>query len=240
MVRPGEIQHGEVIADRGEEVWHWGTCAGRHRARRRVKMLIAAARISAESRVLELGCGTGIFTRLLAETGADIVAVDISPVLLELAVAKGIEGRVTFRIDDAERMTFDDGSFDAVVGSSILHHLDVGPAIGEIYRVLRPQGRLAFAEPNMMNPQIVLERSTSAVRRWTGTSPDETAFFRWKLSRLLRNAGFCDVCVEPYDFLHPAVPAPLIPFIQGMGSILERLPLMREIAGSLIISAQRR
>lgn len=243
MVRPGEIEHAKVIFDRGEDVWHWGTNAGRQRAQRRAKMLIEAAGIGSQSRVLELGCGTGIFTSLLAQTGSDIVAVDISPVLLDQAVAKPIvkpiEWRVTFRIEDAERMTFEDASFDVVVGSSILHHLDVEQAIGEIYRVLRAGGRMAFGEPNMMNPQIVVERSTPAIRRRMGVSPKETAFFRWKLSSLLCDAGFSDVCVKPHDFLHPAVPGPLVPFVQRVGAILERVPLVREIAGSLLISARR-
>ncbi|MBU0719364.1 MAG: methyltransferase domain-containing protein, partial [Planctomycetes bacterium] len=169
----------------------------------------------------------------------NVVAVDISPILLEQAAAKEIAGKVAFRIDDAEQLSFDDSSFDAVAGSSILHHLDVQAAAGEICRVLRPGGRMAFAEPNMMNPHIVFERSTPAVRRWMGVSPEETAFFRWRLAKLLRTAGFSNIRVNPYDFLPPAVPGALVPLVRGLGDILERLPLVREIAGSLIISAQR-
>jgi SAM-dependent methyltransferase len=136
-------------------------------------------------------------------------------------------------------MSFDDGSFDAVVGSSILHHLDVGRAIDEMYRVLRPGGRIAFAEPNMMNPHIAFERSTPVIRKWMGVSPAETAFFRWRVAARLREAGFSEVRVEPFDFLHPAVPQPLIPVMRGVGGLLERIPFAREIAGSLIISARR-
>ena len=98
---------------------------------------------------------------------------------------------------------------------------------------------MAFAEPNMMNPHIVFERSTPAVRRWMGVSPEETAFFRWQLAKLLGAAGFSDIRVNPYDFLHPAVPGTLVPLVRGLGNVLEKLPLVREIAGSLIISAQR-
>ncbi len=239
MVRAGEIEHGELIAGKEEAVWHWASPAGRLRAERRAKLLVESAGVTADTDVLEIGCGTGLFTGVFAATGARVVAIDVSPPLLEKAMARDIDGAVTFRLEDAEQMSFDDHIFDAVVGSSILHHLDVERTIGEMHRVLRADGRIAFAEPNMMNPQIVFERSTPAIRRWMGASPEETAFFRWNLARQLRHGGFDRVRIEPFDFLHPAVPRPLIPLVRGVGEVLEQLPLFREIAGSLIISARR-
>jgi len=239
MVRTGEIEHGRLIAGQEETVWHWGTPAGRQRVERRARVISEAAGLARGSRALELGCGTGIFTRHFAATGAQIIAIDVSPELLDIAVSREYPGDILFRIDDAESMSFDDASFDAVIGSSVLHHLDIDQSIAEILRVLKPGGALAFAEPNMMNPQIVLERSTPMVRRWLGVSPEETAFFRWSLAAKLRDAGFVDVSVEPHDFLHPSVPKPLIPMVRRVGGVLEAIPLVREIAGSLLISARR-
>ena len=239
MVRAGEIEHSELIAERAEEVWRWRSAAGRLRAQRRARLIIDAAEIGPGTDVLEVGCGTGAFTGVFAETRARVVAIDVSAALLDQAIARETCGGVTFRIEDAEAMSSDNESFDAVVGSSILHHLDVARSIDEMYRVLRPGGRIAFAEPNMMNPHIVFERTTPVIRRWMGVSPEETAFFRWRLAAQLRKAGFDEVRVEPFDFLHPAVPRTLIPVVRGVGGLLERIPLAREIAGSLIISARR-
>ena len=168
MVRAGEIEHSELIAERAEEVWRRRSAAGRVRAQRRARLIIDAADITPGTDVLEIGCGTGAFTDVFAETGARVVAIDVSVALLDQAIARETTGRVTFRIEDAEAMSFDDGSFDAVVGSSILHHLDVTRAIDEMYRVLRPGGRIAFAEPNMMNPHIAFERSAPVIRKWMG------------------------------------------------------------------------
>jgi ubiquinone/menaquinone biosynthesis C-methylase UbiE len=239
MVRTGEIEHGRLIAGQEESVWHWGTPAGRQRVERRARLIGEAAALAPHTRALELGCGTGIFTRQFAATGAHMIAIDVSPELLAIAAEKECDGAIAYRIDDAESMSFDNASFDAVVGSSVLHHLHIDQALLEIRRVLKPGGRLAFAEPNMMNPQIVFERSTPLVRRWLGVSPEETAFFRWSLAAKLRAAGFTDVRVEPHDFLHPSVPAPLIPMVRRVGGVLEALPLVREIAGSLLICARR-
>lgn len=239
MVLDGEIQHGVLIADKAEAVWNWASPAGRQRAKRRAQLIIAAAALRRETRVLELGCGTGLFTRNFAETGCRVVAIDISEPLLKRAAANPVDRDVSFRLDDAEQLSFEDESFDAVIGSSVLHHLNVPRALAEAHRVLKPRGRLVFAEPNMVNPQVALQRSVPLFRRWAGESPQETAFVRWRLASQLRSVGFTDVRIEPFDFLHPAVPRLLIGLVRSLGDALERLPGVREIAGSLLISAVR-
>jgi len=239
MVRAGEIEHGRHIAEHAEAIWNWSSAAGRRRATRRASLIIEAAHLSPADRVLELGCGTGLFSERFATTGCRLVAIDVSPALLEHAVARELGDKVEFRVDDAERLSFDDATFDAVVGSSVLHHLDLTQALSEIHRVLKQGGRIAFAEPNMMNPQIALQRSVPLFRRWAGESPEETAFFRRSLAEQLRANGFTNVRIEPFDFLHPVTPRPLIGLVGGLGGMLERIPGVREIAGSLIISGVR-
>jgi hypothetical protein len=59
------------------------------------------------------------------------------------------------------------------------------------------------------------------------------------LASQLRQLGFADVKITPFDWLHPATPAPCIGLVSGLGRYLERLPLIREIAGSLCIRARR-
>ena len=71
-----------------------------------------------------------------------------------------------------------------------------------------------------------------------GVSPDETAFFRWSLAGKLRAAGFEEVSIKPFDFLHPATPRSVIPPVDALGKFLERMPLLSEIAGSLYIRAR--
>ena len=94
-----------------------------------------------------------------------------------------------------------------------------------------------FTEPNMMNPQIALQKNIPALKRKLGDSPDETAFFRWSLKKLLMKTGFKEIVIKPFDFLHPALHPSLIPFISSLGEAVEKTPLLKEIAGSLYISA---
>lgn len=239
MVKAGEIEHSEKIADCAEAIWNWASPAGRLRAKRRARLIAEAAELSTGMRVLELGCGTGLFTQSFDKTGAHIVAIDVSNDLLDQARQKNVSSHVSFQNEDAESLTFGNESFDAVVGSSVLHHLDMDKALSEMRRVLKSGGRFAFAEPNMMNPQIAIQDTVPQLRSLLGNSPEETAFFRWSLGRQLRSAGFTRVQIEPFDFLHPAVPRSFIPMVRGMGYVCERLPFVREIAGSLIIQAEK-
>ena len=149
-----EIQHGRFLAAHGAgEIWNWESPAGKLRWTRRVKML--SSHLEHGMRVLEVGCGTGYFTRELARLGPDVTAIDVSPELLEIAKANCSMPNVRYEIQDASALSYSDAMFDSVVGSSVLHHLEIKEALQEIYRVLKPGGAICFTEPNMLNPQIV-------------------------------------------------------------------------------------
>ena len=233
-----EIEHGKYLAKEGAgEVWNWESPAGKMRWQRRVTML--TRHLKSSDSVLEIGCGTGYFTREIAKTGVTVTAIDISPDLIELALKEVNAGNVIFRLANAYDLDFEDNSFDSVIGSSVLHHLEIEKAIHEFFRVLRPNGTICFTEPNMMNPQIALQKNIPYLKRKLGDSPDETAFFRWSLRRLLRSTGFEEIHIQPFDFLHPAIPEKLIGVISRAGSAVERTPVLKEIAGSLYITARK-
>jgi ubiquinone/menaquinone biosynthesis C-methylase UbiE len=231
-----EIEHGKFLAAAGAgEIWNWESPAGKVRWKRRVDML--SSLIKAGDHVLELGCGSGYFTRELARLSIRVTAIDISPDLINEAKDQVKSDNVTFQIQNAYQTDFEDCAFDAVIGSSVLHHLDTTKAIQEIYRVLKSGGHIAFTEPNMMNPQIALQKNIPWLKKRLGDSPDETAFFRRQMKNMLYKAGFIDIVVVPFDFLHPAVPACLVKTASVAGKIAERTPLLKEIAGSLYITA---
>ena len=231
-----EIEHGRFLAQHGaEEIWNWESPAGKLRWARRVKML--SNHLRSGMTVLELGCGTGSFTRELARSGADVVAIDVSPELLEIAKANYSAPNVQYQIQNAYELSYPDAAFDSVVGSSVLHHLEIGAALREIYRVLKPGGGISFTEPNMLNPQIAIQKNVPWVKRKLGDSPDETAFFRWPLRRFFKETGFRDVQIDPFDFLHPKTPFPLVNGLNAMGRLLENVPVVLEFAGSLYIRA---
>ena len=236
-----EIEHGRMLAaDDTERAWGWGTPAGRCRARRRAGLIAAGAGLGPGVKALEIGCGTGLFTEMFARTGASILAVDISPDLLQKARQRNLPpDRVRF-VESRFEGCAAEGPFDAVVGSSVLHHLDLDQALARIFELLLPGGRMSFAEPNMLNPQVFLERKARCLRPlFPYVSPDETAFVRGRLRARLAQVGFRDVGITPFDFLHPATPRRLMGVVERLGKWLERVPALREFSGSLQIRARR-
>jgi hypothetical protein len=89
----------------------------------------------------------------------------------------------------------------------------------------------------MLNPQIAIQKNVSWIKRRLGDSPDETAFFRWSLRRRLTQTGYSDIQIDPFDFLHPKTPVPLIDSLNALGRFLENMPAFSEFAGSLYIRA---
>lgn len=112
--------------------------------------------------VLELGCGSGKTSALLAKSGARVTSFDISPMSVRVAAIRaglnGLEDSTGFVVAVGEHLPFADNSFDALYGRAILHHLDVSLAGGEARRVLKPGGRAVFVEPLGMNPLLSFVR----------------------------------------------------------------------------------
>jgi SAM-dependent methyltransferase len=104
------------------------------------EVALAAVREAAPQKVLEVGCGEGeLAERMQRELGVELVAVDQSPRMVELAQARDVDARV----GDVQALPFPDGSFDVAVAAWVLFHVpDLERGLAELARVLRPGGRL--------------------------------------------------------------------------------------------------
>ena len=238
-----ERAHFDQLADEVGEGW-WGntTAFGLERSAVRVRLLTALLDRLGDPRCLEIGAGRGTFTEAVLEARPHlrVTAIEISPRQVELATSRLQRfPNLDFRVGDAGRLPCPDRSMDAVFGFSILHHVDLESTLAEMHRVLRPGGMIWFSEPNMLNPQIAIEKNVRVVGRWLQNSDDETAFVRFSLAATLRRAGFDAVMVRPFDFMHPGLPAFLLPPMRAINAVLEKTPLIREISGSLEIVARR-
>lgn len=234
-----ERRQGERIAARElERVWGWSSAAGRIRAERRARFLIDAAALAPGVRCLEVGCGTGEFTARLVVSGCELTAVDIS----EASVARCRErvgDRAEVLIGNIETGEGLEGrEFDAVVGVSVLHHVDVHAALRALVPLVRSGGRFAFTEPNRLNPQVWAERRFEPLRKLRHVLPHETSFRAGELRDLFEEAGLEVELAEPFEFLHTSVPRRLIRPTLGLERLLEATPA-RGIAGSVRIVARK-
>lgn len=159
------------------------------------------------ARALEYGCGPGSRAFDLARCGAHVVGIDISPVAIEQATARGrsegLSDRLEFRVMDAERLDFGDDSFDLVCGSGILHHLELDRAYSEVARVMTSAGIGVFTEPLGHNPAINAFRNRTPALR----TPDEHPFLMSDLERASRYFGSVDTT---FFTLTPLAAIPLI------------------------------
>jgi SAM-dependent methyltransferase len=129
------------------------------------------------ARVLDYGCGEGAYGALhaAAREDLDVTAIDLSPVAIEQAQTRarsaGVLERIDFQVMNAERLELADDDFDFVVGLGVLHHLDLGRSLGEVKRVLKPNGGAVFVEPLGYNPVINLYRRRTPAQRTSDEHP---------------------------------------------------------------------
>jgi SAM-dependent methyltransferase len=235
-----EREQGQALLRDGfEAAWGWSGPAGELRAERRASFLVEAAGLRPGVACLELGCGTGEFTARLAQSGCSLTGVELSEATAEACRRRlGPDAEVVVgNVETAEGLA--GRSFDAIVGVSVLHHVNLDLALRRtVLPLLEPGGRFAFSEPNIRNPQVWAERRIAAVGRARHTTPHETAFRAEELRGEFEAAGLAvDVC-EPFDFLHPSTPRRLIPFVTGVEARLER-SAAKAIAGSVRIAGHR-
>jgi ubiquinone/menaquinone biosynthesis C-methylase UbiE len=177
------------------------------------RRVLAAANITAQDHVLDLGCGIGNILIALAE-GVDFshppVGVDVSPDLIRIGereIARaGLRDRIELQVSPATRLPFEDGSFDVVLTSHVLKHLDdeaLLVSFREVARILRPGGRFLLWEFEKSGRSAILFWSA----RLTGLPPPFQLRTNDEFGRALRSTGFERVVrVDTGFFLVPPVP----------------------------------
>jgi SAM-dependent methyltransferase len=110
-------------------------------------------RVSAGMRVLDVGCGVGRWSRLLASRGATVTGVDISPTMIDearrRAAGEGVSERCRFEVSDVSTLAVE-GEFDLILGVTVLQHiLDSGALHAALYGMssrVAPGGRIVLLE----------------------------------------------------------------------------------------------
>lgn len=118
-------------------------------------------------RAADVGCGTGISARGLRRAGAEVIAFDPSPAMVDRArretEAAGVEG-LDFRRGAAEALPLEAGSLDLILCAQSFHWFDAPRALAEFHRVLRPGGRLALLW-NRRDDDDAISRAYDAIVR---------------------------------------------------------------------------
>jgi SAM-dependent methyltransferase len=196
--------------------------------------------------VLDLGCGSGANSLLLARRGARVVGVDISDALIQLARRRlemdGVADQATFVVASAHNLPLAAESVDVIVGMAVLHHLQVELCSREVFRVLKTGGRAIFKEP--VRPRMLTAmRSVLPCR-----SPDVSPFERPLTSSDLRafaspfhtiaDRAFCLPFVSVGQRLRRLRPH-LAALYRVDGAVLRRLPSASRLASIRVVALSK-
>ncbi|WP_423999984.1 class I SAM-dependent methyltransferase [Haloarcula salina] len=201
---------------------------GRLIDRREKQAVLDAIGPVADKNVLEVACGTGRFTVMLAERGANITGLDISGPMLqqgrEKAQATGVDDHVEFMRGDAARLPFPDDHFDTVFAMRFFHLADTPAAfLAEMRRVSKEQ--VFFDTFNRF--------STRSIYNWA-LPMGSRLYSRWEIDRLLDGAGL-ELTDADHDWLLPygfyrKIPNELAASFRSIDTALGGTPLGEKMA----------
>ncbi len=158
-------------------------------SRKIIDAFVSCTGLAPPARVVDLGCGSGAFTRLLCDAGFAAEGVDLSPRLV--ALARRMHPHIAFREGDVEALSFPDGTFDGVLLSGIVHHLpDPSRCAAEVRRILKPGGWFFAFDPNRLNPFMYLYRDRSSpFYSAVGVTENERPVLAKEVARVFSAAG---------------------------------------------------
>jgi SAM-dependent methyltransferase len=214
------------------------------RNRRRALLLANSLNAKPGGRILEIGSGAGTKVSIVAEqTMCRVTGLDLSQEFTDRARDANRSNPMVEFTCASVRSLADEAphSYDAVYGDGILHHLvyDLNRTFELLNRLLVPGGRIAFIEPNKANPYVFLAFNLEKLRTLTHLEPDEMAFSKSFAISKLHAAGFGEVNVAYRDFLLPGAPRPIVPLVVAAGKILERVPALRVMSQSILLTGKQ-
>ena len=163
---------------------------------------------------LDAGCGSGRLARLIGQLGAEVVAVDGSPAMIECArnESNDMSDRITYTlVGTIETLDFQSSSFGHVLCSSVIEYVEEPEiALGELFRVIRPSGLLILSVPNRFSVirlvQKLLRRAYKVFEKdvYSYLSVSKNEYSSAEILSLLNKVGFVMEDVQIFDPILPA------------------------------------
>lgn len=173
-------------------------------------------------KVLDFGCGPGGFMAVAAPLCKEIVGVDISKAFVDA----GEDTIKRFNIKNAsvkhvepEVLPYQDGEFDAVIIVDVIHHLeDIDTILKEVWRVLKPEGKIIIFEPNKLNPLLYLVHLADK-NEWGLLALGTPSKYRKLLSPIMdiKELSFNGIVIGPQSKIFRAIADLLnVPFLKPL------------------------
>lgn len=189
--------------------------------------------------LLEIGCNIGITTFQLASRGYQMHGIDLNPAAITIAQQRVRElqlQNISFSIADVEEMKlFPDNHFDGALSFSTLRYApNLTGALSEIHRILKPGSRVVVDFPNRFCPWFYF-------KQWLGSEkhPHDNWFTKKLLKKLFYKCGFSKLQLETILFTPTTAPNKMLKLFQFADKACERLPLIKNLGGIIMVSAYK-
>ena len=194
-------------------------------------------------RILDLGCGSGAFTRHLLKLNGQIFGLDISYDLIRGAENKD---KIRFVLGDLENLPFANDAFDVVVFSGVLHHFpSLRKPVKEAYRILKKNGQCFAYDPNNRNPIMWIFRNKKSPFYYSGgITPNERLLTKEEIEAVFSSNGFLKIKVLsvsgiPYRYVHNRIMRMFLPIYNFLDYIFSKIYLSYRYGSFLLTIAQK-
>ncbi len=266
MRAPEPVIPGDIPEDKVPSLlrnWFLGSKARRYLSRRRFVTVCGLTPFSAGGRSLDVGCGWGYNLFLMGARGYRAVGIDIVQndftAAVRIAGANGSQALLAGA--DVSALPFPDGTFEAVTAVETYEHIfhpDRTRAVHEVYRVMSPGGVFVLSTPNYFSLVEAGKRLIVRFPALRGLFPpmcypvqdvSREDYHPYSYHRpspvreiraVLESEGFTVLDSKRIIFIWKSVPDFLFPACMAIEFVLERLPFLRSLGSTLIISARRK
>lgn len=214
--------------------------------KRQIRLILDVLERERHRKILDYGCGAGWLSKILFSEGYDVTGIDASSMLV--GWAREVCGRDSFVVGDCMDTPFSDNTFDCLISSAILHHLEPVKALSECHRVTSSGGTLLLMEPNKLNPIAALGRKITNLQ-----TKGENPFHPRSLEKALIRTGWTIShfgYLFPYSFSLSYLFKSLglgdrrglkiiCPLIEASEQVLEKVPLLSCLSYLIFVVARK-
>lgn len=241
-----EKKHFNDIAGIYDDNYHYSEQFVQYKIDKKVREFVTSIKNNIYSnknlKFLEIGCGTGEYTKKVAAhfSRSNIVGLDIAENVIRLAKKKcrGLSN-VSFDIQSIYGNDLKNESFDVVYGFYALHHMNIDKVLKESYRILKPGGIVYFCEPNILNPVVYLIKSNKYLKKAVGDSPDEWAINPLTISKNNKYFKILKVSLSEYIVPTRFLKTSLLKKIDKFTENFKKVPLVKYLGGSTQVLLQK-